>query len=253
MSPLIVFEPGGYAFVKGGFPYSQGVIAQPGHAIERVRWRRPVPVEQGFAAIAAHLRARGRPLTALCAAELRSPQPFSMDGFRGFNAGYVGVLEAWGIFRDGLNPVARSNVCPAFDAPPEPGFHAFSYTVPAADAVAGRHWVVAGSGEWPEDQPFPEGIVARGDLSPAGFANKVDYVLATMRARADALGADWSALTASQVYTVHDFHPLLESRFAAAGLTATGLTWHSCRPPILELEFEMDLRAVATEIIADQP
>ena len=116
MSPLIVFEPGGYAFVKGGFPYSQGVIALPGHTIERVRWRRPVPVTQGFAAIAAHLRARGRPLTALCAAELRSPQPFSMDGFRGFNAGYVAVLEQWGIFRDGLNPVARSNVCPAFDA-----------------------------------------------------------------------------------------------------------------------------------------
>ena len=53
MSPVIAFEPGGYAFQLGGFPYSQGVIALPGHVIERVRWRRPVPVQQGFAAIAA--------------------------------------------------------------------------------------------------------------------------------------------------------------------------------------------------------
>jgi len=74
-----------------------------------------------------------------------------------------------------------------------------------------------------------------------------------MRSRADALGADWSAITASQIYTVHDFHPLLASRFAAAGLTAAGLTWHTCRPPILELEFEMDLRSVATELVAEQP
>jgi len=78
-------------------------------------------------------------------------------------------------------------------------------------------------------------------------------VLATMRARAQALGADWSALSASQVYTVHDIHPLLASRFAAAGLTAAGLTWHTCRPPIVGLEFEMDLRAVAAEFVLDQP
>jgi hypothetical protein len=177
-----------------------------------------------------------------------------MDGFREFNAGYVSVLENWGLYRNGVNPVARSNVCPEFDAPSEPCFHAFSYTVPvgspngaAQAATAPRTFVVAGSGEWPEDQPFPQGIVARGDLSPQGLAQKVQYVLRTMRERAAALNADWSMISATQIYTVHDFHGLLASHFAAAGLTAGGLTWHVCRPPILELEFEMDLRSVATE------
>ena len=247
MGTLHKFEAGGYAFLEGGFPYSAGVVALPGHAIVRARLRRVTPVAEAFEAIASHLRAVGRPSTALCAAELRSPEPFSFDGFRDFNGGYVAVLERWGIYRDGLNPVARSNVCPRFDAPAEPGFFAFSYTVPST--AAARDFVVAGSGEWPEDQPFPDGIVARGDLSPQGMAAKAAYVLATMRDRTSGLGADWDALTAAQVYTVHDIHPLLRSHFAAHDLTRLGLSWHVCAPPITGLEFEMDVRGVATEIV----
>lgn len=249
MGTLHTFEAGGYAFLEGGFPYSAGVVALPGHEIIRARFRRVTPVAQAFEAIASHLQAIGRPLTALCAAELRSPRPFSFAGFKDFNAGYVAVLERWGLFRDGLNPVARSNVCPRYDAPTEPGFHAFCYTVPVASAR--RAFVVAGSGEWPEDQPFPEGIVARGDVSAPGLAAKATYVLRTMRERTAGLGADWSALTAAQVYTTHDIHPMLETHFAAEGLTGQGLTWHVCAPPIIELEFEMDVRGVSTEVVLD--
>lgn len=244
------FEPGGYRFLRGGFPYSQGVIAMPGFGIVRARFARPLPVAGGFDAIAAHLQSAGRPLQALCAAELRSPRPFTMNGFKDFNRGYVDVLSRWGIVRGGLNPVARSNVCPMFDAPAQPSFFAFSYTVPTAattQSPAGADFVVAGSGEWPEDQPFPEGIVARGDVTPAGLAAKAAYVLRTMRARTAGLGGDWAALTAAHVYTAHDIHPLLASHFAADGLTANGLTWFVCAPPILELEFEMDVRRVAIE------
>lgn len=247
------FEPGGYRFLEGGFPYSAGVIALPGFAIRRVRLARPLPVAAGFQAIEQHLAAAGLPLQALCAVELRSPQPFSMAGFQGFNQGYVDVLARWGLVRGGLNPVARSNVCPLFDAPAEPSFFAFSHTVPLAGAAstpADADFVVAGSGEWPEDQPFPEGIVARGDLSAAGMAAKAAYVLRTMRERAEGLGGDWGALTAAQVYTVHDIHALLASHFAPAGLTALGLTWHVCAPPILELAFEMDVRRVRSEQVA---
>lgn len=249
MATLHKFDAGGYAFLEGGFPYSAGVAAQPGHAIVRARFARVLAVADGFAAIAAHLASRGRPLTALCAAELRSPQPFSLDGFREFNTGYVAVLERWGLVRGGLNPVARSNVCPLFDAPAEPGFFAFSYTVPVDDAAAAHSFVVAGSGEWPEDTPFPDGIVARGDLSPEGLAAKAAYVLRTMRARCAGLGGDWAALTAAQVYTIHDIHPLLGSHFAAEGLTRLGLDWHVCRPPIAGLEFEMDVRGVRSELV----
>lgn len=246
MATLHQFGEGGYAFLEGGHPYSQGVIALPGHRLERARFARPLPIAEGFAAIRAHLAALGRPTTALAACELRSPQPFTLDGFRAFNRGYVDVLRDWGLVRDGLNPVARSNVCPEHDPPAQPCFHAFTYTL-AQPAPAPGGWVVAGSGEWPEDAPFPEGIVARGLLDDDALARKIDYVLATMRERAKALGGDWSALTASNVYTVHDFHPMIGSQFAAAGLTAAGLTWQVCRPPILELEFEMDVRSVDSE------
>jgi len=244
------FEPGAYRFLEGGFPYSAGVIAMPGFAIKRVRLARPLPVAAGFQAIHQHLAAAGRSPHALCAAELRSPQPFTMAGFEGFNRGYVDVLSQWGLVRSGGNPVARSNVCPMFDAPVEPCFFAFSYTVPQAGAAAtpaNADFVVAGSGEWPEDQPFPQGIVARGDLSASGMAAKAAYVLRTMRERTQGLGGDWRGLTAAQVYTVHDIHPLLATHFAPAGLTALGLTWHVCAPPILELAFEMDVRRVGAE------
>ena len=70
--------------------------ALDGYAIERARFARPLPVAPGFAAIEAHLASLGRPRTALCAAELRSPRPFSMDGFKEFNQGYVAVLKQLG-------------------------------------------------------------------------------------------------------------------------------------------------------------
>lgn len=245
MSELNHFPDGGYVFLRGGFPYSQGVKALPGYAIERVRFAQPVPVARGFAAIEAHLSALDRPRTALCAGELRSPAPLSMSGFKTFNEGYVEVLKRWNLFRDGLNPVARSNVAPQFSAPAEPCFYAFCYTVPARNA--GPHFVVSGSGEWPEGGKFPEDIVERGDVSPAGLSAKARFVLGKMQERLAGLGASWREATAAQVYTVHDIHHLLAGEMLPRTGNGAGLTWHYCRPPIEELEFEMDLRGVAVE------
>ncbi len=245
MSKPNPFVDGGYAYLKGVFPYSQGVAALPGFAIERTRFARPLPLARGFAAIQSHLAALGRPRMALCAAELRSPQPFSFDGFGEFNRRYVAVLEDWGIFRAGVNPVARSNVAPEIDPPAEPSFYAFSYTVPAE--AAGPSFVVAGSGEWPEGGRFPEDIVARGDVSPEGLRTKARWVLDMMQHRLRGLGASWGEVSATQVYTVHDLHPFLGEEIVARGAAPAGLTWHYCRPPISGLEYEMDARGVALE------
>ena len=252
MPTLHHFQPGRFEFLEGGFPYSSGVIAGPGSRLVRARFAKPPNMQSGFGQIAAHLQSVGQPLTALCAVELRSPTPFSFSGFHEFNVGYVKVLSDWGLVRNGLNPVARSNVCPVFDAPAEPVFHAFSYTEPAtatAPDANRRDFVVAGSGEWPEGQPFPDAIVARGDLSPAGLAAKVAFVINTMQARCSGLGGNWSRLTAAQIYTGEDFHGLLESHFAPAGLTALGLSWSICKPPIIGLEFEMDVRSLSRELV----
>ena len=254
MPTLHHFQPGHFSFLEGGFPYSAGVIASPGSRLARARFASQPNMSVGFEHIAAHLKSVGRPLTALCAVELRSPTPFSFSGFHEFNIGYVKVLSDWGLVRNGLNPVARSNVCPVFDAPAEPVFHAFTYTEAATDTgssvgALGRDYVVAGSGEWPEGEPFPDAIVARGDLSSEGLAAKVKFVIDTMKARCAGLGADWSRLTAAQVYSVENFHGLLKSHFTPAGLTALGLSWSICKPPIIELEFEMDVRSVCRELV----
>ena len=58
MSALIPFASGGYAFLEGVFPYSQGVAALPGFAIERARFARRVPMAEGFRRIADFLAAR---------------------------------------------------------------------------------------------------------------------------------------------------------------------------------------------------
>jgi hypothetical protein len=245
MSELVDFPAGGYAFVKGVYPYSQGVRASEGYAIERARFVEPVTIELGFAAIEKHLASLSRPPTALCAAELRSPKPFSVDGFAQFNRKYVEILQQWDLFRDGVNPVARSNVAPELDPPAAPSFYAFSYTVPSRGASPS--FVVAGSGEWPEGGQFPDDIVARGDCSPSGLRRKAHWVLNMMESRLGWLGASWSTVSAMQVYTVHDIHTVLREEIVPRAGNGAGLTWHLCRPPIAELEYEMDVRGVAVE------
>ena len=57
--------------------YGHVVLDHPVLAIERVRFHKPVPLAQGFARIERHITEAGRPMTAFCACELRSPKPFS--------------------------------------------------------------------------------------------------------------------------------------------------------------------------------
>ena len=240
----------GYRFMPGVSQYSCGVGALPGFAIERVRFSKVVPLKRGFERIAETIKAAGRPLTSFGACELRSPAPFTEDGFKAFNEIYIKTLVEWGIMRDRVNPVARSNVCPKLDPPAEPGFHAFSFTVPAKDAAPS--FVVAGSGESVEGKAnYRDHTVRLGDTSPDGMREKAKYVLGEMERRMSAFSGNWSQTTAVQVYTVHDIFPFLESELGRRGALASGLTWHFNRPPVVDLEFEMDCRRVHVERVID--
>lgn len=241
---------GGYAFAPGVFQYSAGVVADPGHEIVHVRFARPVPLADGFQRIADHLSSEGRPRTAFCACEIRSPGQFSEAGFRAFNETYVGTLTEWGLFADGVNPVARSNVCPEVGAPPTPSFHAFAYARPADDAA--RTGIVAGSGEVPEGKAnYADHIVAPGDVSPDGMRAKAAFVVRQMTDRLAALGLEPADVTAAQVYTVEPWDALLADVIRPSGLAGHGLVWHPCRPPIEGLAFEMDCRVVRSERVID--
>jgi len=248
MAEIIEFPDGGYRHILGVLPYSAGAAAQPGYAIERARFAKVLPLAEGYAAIAAHLQSLGRPLTALCAAELRSPAPFTDEGFGVFNREYIATLTAWKLYRDGVNPVARSNLAPAINPPAVPGFYAFSYTVPATDARP--TFVIAGSGEAPEGKAnYRDHIVRRGDVSPDGLREKALWVLGEQERRLAALGFAWRDVTATQVYTVHDIHPFLASELVARGADAGGITWHYVRPPVVDIEYEMDCRGLARELV----
>jgi hypothetical protein len=241
---------GGYSYIPGVFQYSAGVAALPGFRIERVRFSRPVPLREGFARAARIIQSAGRPLTSFCACELRSPAPFTEAGFKAFNEGYVGTLADWGVVKDGANPVARSNVCPDLEPPAEPSFYAFAFTTVAAKAPPS--FVIAGSGEAPEGmENYRDHIVSRGDLSPAGLRGKARWVLGEMERRMAAFGMSWQQTTAVQLYTVHDVYPLLRDELVRRGAARHGVTWHFDRPPIVEIEYEMDCRAVDTERVVD--
>jgi len=246
MAPTIDVPSAGFRFMPGVFQYSCGVVAMPGFRIERTRFAEPVPMAAGWQRIAAHLDAIGRPREAFCACELRSPEPFSEAGFLDFNQAYAAVLAEWGILRNGENPVARSNVCPEIAPPAEPGFHAFSYTVPEQGAPLS--FIVAGSGESEEGHAnYRDYTVAPGDTSPAGVLAKARWVLAEMERRMAALGGSWAGTTGVNIYTVFDIHPFLAEELVARGAARHGATWQFCRPPVAGLDYEMDCRRVAME------
>lgn len=243
-----LFEAGGYRYVPGVSQYSAGVAAQSGYALHRVRFTESLPLSQGFNHVQAHLKELGRPVQAFCACELRSPAPFTEQGFRDFNEIYIDTLKRWGIFVDGVNPVARSNVCPYVDPPAEPSIHAFSYTVPVTNAQPS--FIISGSAEAPEGhKSYREVTIALSDLSKDGLRKKITYVIGEMFRRMQLLGFDWRDVTATQIYTVHDFHSLLVEQFKDTKALEHGLSWHFNRPPVIDLEYEMDCRAVFHELV----
>ncbi len=242
------FPAGNYSFIPAVFQYSSGAMASSGYEIERVRFDKLPPLAEGFAEIAKYIRAAGRPLTSFCACELRSPAAFTEDGFKKFNEHYVKTLAEWELFDGTTNPVARSNVCPEIDPPGEPSFYAFSFTRPSTSVMPS--FVIAGGAEARGGSAsYPERIVRYRDLSPDGLKEKVEFTVGAMEQRLSAFGFKWQDTTAAQAYTVHDFHPVMVDALVRRGILRNGLTWHFARPPVVDLEFEMDCRRVARETV----
>jgi hypothetical protein len=241
---------GNYSFLTGIAPYSSGVVARPGYEIVHVSLRQPLSYRQGFETIAQYLAAQNRPRQALCAIELRSPAPFSFAGFAEFNQGYQEILQEWDLLVNGQNPVARTNVAPEVNPPVEPVLYAFSYTVAVDNPTPSPTFVVAGAGDLMEGVLAPEAIVRHGDTSLEGLQEKAASVMGAMQARLAGLQLLWTDVTCIDIYTVQPLQAfladtILEVIGEAAGL---GVHWFYSRPPIIGLEFEMDVRGVRREL-----
>jgi hypothetical protein len=256
MTAVPVFSAGGYRYIKAVFQYSGGVAAEPGYEIERARFARPPALGDAFAAVEAHLKSCGRPTTAFAACELRSPAPFTDQGFYDFNRTYVTTLERWGIYQGGdqpVNPVARTNVCPLYDKPAQPVMYAFSYTVPVTRGGGGAlrgSFIISGGGEAADKgKTYRERIVRLDDTSPEGVREKVNFVVAEMERRLGLLGFAWRDAVTTQAYTVQNIGHLIGESLAARGACMGGLVWYYARPPVVGLEFEMDVRGAARELV----
>lgn len=239
---------GGYRFLPGITAFSSGVVAASGWEIVHATLVAPVPWREGFARIERHLRQHGRPRTALCGIELRSPAPFTFEGFAAFNEGYRALLGDWEILVGDDNPIPRTNVAPLLAAPTEPALYGFAYTVPGATPTP--TFVVAGAGEMRDRAQGAAGIVRRGDTSPDAMREKARFVMGVMQDRLRALGADWGRVTTIDVYTAPPMDGgLVEEVLRPAGAAAIhGMRWFPSRPPIQGLEFEVDMRGVAREL-----
>ena len=242
------FPAGNYRFIPAVFQYSSGAAADSGFEIERVRFNRLLPLAEGFVQAAEYIRGAGRPLTSFCACELRSPAAFTEAGFLAFNQHYVKTLAEWGLFDGTTNPVARSNVCPEIDPPAEPSFYAFSFPRPSQHKaptfiIAGGAEARGGAGS------YPERIVRYRDISPDGLKEKVRFTVGQMAGRLQTFGFGWKDTTAAQAYSIRDFHHVLADELVRHGALRSGLTWHFARPPVVDLEYEMDCRRVMREVV----
>lgn len=258
---MLIDNPGGnYRFLKGISPYSAGVVAAPGYEIVHVTLNTPLPFQSGFHLIARHLAGVRRPLEALCGMELRSPRPFSFQGFAEFNDGYRATLAGAGMLVEdplkamgALNPVARTNVAPEIRPPAEPSLYAFSYTTLCPESDGRPTFVVAGAGELLEGRLDAQAIVRPDDVSADAMRQKAAYVMQCMTARLRGLDVGWGLVSAVSVYTVHDIFPFLQAEILAVLGSAGwhGVRWHYARPPIVGVEYEMDVRGLRTDLYLD--
>ncbi len=243
------FPAGNYRFIPAVFQYSSGAAANPGYEVERVRFDRMPPLAEGFAQIAKYIQAAGRPLTSFCACELRSPAAFTEDGFLKFNQHYVKTLAEWGLF-DGTDQSGGAQQCLSGDRSARRAVILCVLLHAPEPRATTPSFVIAGGAELREGSgSYPERIVRYRDLSPDGLKEKVRFTVGSMESRLAAFGFGWKDTTAVQAYTVHDFHPAIADELVRRGAMRSGLTWHFARPPVIDLEYEMDCRRVMRETV----
>ena len=248
---LLSNPKGAYRFLRGTKPYCSGVIAEAGWEIVHVTLARPLPWHAGLVSARRFLEASGRERHSLCGVELRCPEPFSLDGFVAFNRRYRAVLEEWGMLIGDENPVARTNVSPVASPPSESVLYGFSYTEPS-DATRPT-FITAGAGEIKEGGLDKSRIVRVGETSDDAITEKAGRVVEIMTERLAGLGVENEHLSTIDVYTAHGLRgPLAE--VVVPGLPAAaqiGVRWFHSRPPVVDIEFEMDMRGVRRDIVID--
>lgn len=239
---------GDFSYLPGLIFASQGVIANPGKAIERACFPTCLPLAEGFRAVSATLERLGRPLTALCGFDLRLPAARSIEDFVAFNKRYLEQLGSWDLLDGGESPLARTNVAPMRGRVREPGVLGFSFTV-ERDSPA-RTFVVSGVPEVADDAAGLEDVVRFGETSADALREKLQFVTKLLQGRFAAFDVEWADDASVHLYSAHDTGaPLLEILDQMGIHPTFGLTWHESAPPVEGLELEIDVRRYDVETI----
>lgn len=231
---LTHFAPGGYrSLAVAGRPFSSGIVADPGLDLVHAVLLRPLPLETGLDAAAAHVRAAGRPVTALAGFELRIPEPLSRQGFDAFNQPYVQRMADMGLAADGALVTTRTNVAPTVPGVSEPSLHAFTYTVPGRGRGA---------------KPFRLSGATESVGGPPG--DRLRSIVAELESRMAELGVGWEDTTSIAVYGTEVAAGALAEVLGAFGPAGMlGLRWIPSRPPIADADFEIDAIGAGTELV----
>lgn len=254
-TPVLTPEPstavsdGGFRYIaERGRPFSSGVAALEGRVLIRVRFREPLPLEQGLDHVAQYLAAENRRPSALAGLELRAPRVMSRPEFGAFNGRYLAALHARGFLSSDVVPIARSNVALLFDPPKTDVLVAFTYAAPsdARAAAGGVDFLLSGRPEYDKSH-----VVAPGDISPTGMSRKASFVVGQLKQSVAALGGRWSDLTGAQIYMTEPL-PLVMEVMRDAGLTSVGLSLFPGSAPVVgfdgvRYEFEADVRSIGLE------
>ena len=236
-----------YRYIESVFQFSGGVAALPGFGIERAMFAQPLPIADAFAAIESHLGAIGRPSTALCACELRSPAQFSDREFVDFNKVYVQNLERFGLFRDGVNPVARTNVVPQTSKPATPSIYAFCYTVPS-DAPTPALWRPAGPRRQKVEATTSTVSSHSTTSVSADCRDKLRFVRDEQALRLDALGLAGTTRSTSAATAWRTSARCCGKSFCEKASGVTESTGTTPARPLQDCVFEMDARTVLRDI-----
>ena len=245
MSNIKIVDAGGYRYIESVFQFSGGVAAEPGFAIERAHFAQPLTLAEGFAAIEAHLGAIGRPTTALCACELRSPAPSpnvaSSSSTRPTFKRWNGSVS----FMNGINPVARTNVCPRLRNRRTEHSRVRLYR---ASDTSRTTFVVSGGAEAAEGAGDYHDSIVR-SATPASTACGTSCAMSQPSRRA-ARGTrpEWQDATDVRVYTPARRRPADSPRASATGHRNHGVKWYDASPPVQDCDYEMDARTVLRDI-----
>jgi hypothetical protein len=250
MSKLVNRPEGNFSFLPGSGIYCRGSVADKGYSMAHATFQSTLPLAKGFAAIQKHLSSVGRPMAALCGVELRIGKPLSFEGFGALSATYIKLLDKYGLRIGDNATTTRTNVAieRADLAPKEASIFAFTYTIPGARGGKRKAFVGSGIGEL--NGGTRKDIIALGKTNARAMRQKTEWVMGAINVQLGKLGVRWSDVSNANVYTVHGVDSYIEDAILGAMGPAAryGVHWMFTRPPIEDIEFELDVRGVSQEL-----